>query len=70
MMGRILRSPRGVMDELAKVGAKATFFAVGDNVRKFPQIAKQVVANGHRLEKPHYASRERLAYETKTEISR
>ena len=39
-----------VMDELAKVGAKATFFAVGDNVRKFPQIAKQVVANGHRLE--------------------
>ena len=39
-----------VMDELAKVGAKATFFAVGDNVLKFPQIAEQVVANGHRLE--------------------
>lgn len=29
--------------------AKATFFCVGDNVRKHPQVAAQVVVAGHRL---------------------
>lgn len=38
-----------VMDELEKYGAKATFFCVGDNMRKYPETAQEVLARGHRI---------------------
>lgn len=38
-----------VVDLLNKYGIKATFFMVGDNVRKYPQEFKYVVDNGHRI---------------------
>jgi peptidoglycan/xylan/chitin deacetylase (PgdA/CDA1 family) len=38
-----------VLEELAKRGMKATFFMVGDNVRKHPDLAKAVAAAGHQL---------------------
>lgn len=38
-----------VLEELKKYQAKATFFCVGENLRKYPEIAKQTVANGHVL---------------------
>ena len=38
-----------VVDLLGKYGIKATFFMVGDNVRKHPQEFKYVVDNGHRI---------------------
>ena len=37
-----------VVDLLNKYGIKATFFMVGDNVRKHPQEYKYVVDNGHK----------------------
>ncbi|MFN8252312.1 MAG: polysaccharide deacetylase family protein [Ferruginibacter sp.] len=36
-----------VLAELAKYQAKATFFCIGDNVRKFPGTYQQVIAGGH-----------------------
>lgn len=36
-----------VLDELAKVNVKATFFCVGDNVRKHPTIFQRLIAEGH-----------------------
>jgi peptidoglycan/xylan/chitin deacetylase (PgdA/CDA1 family) len=36
-----------VLDTLEGYHAKATFFCVGDNVRKYPEIYKQVVEAGH-----------------------
>lgn len=36
-----------VLELLRKYSAKATFFCVGDNVRKHPDILKQVTADGH-----------------------
>lgn len=36
-----------VLDTLAKFNAKATFFCIGDNVRKHPSIFKMVVDAGH-----------------------
>ena len=36
-----------VLDTLAEYGAKATFFCVGDNVRKYPEIFNQVIDAGH-----------------------
>lgn len=36
-----------VLDTLRQFGAKATFFCVGDNVRKHPEIFQQILADGH-----------------------
>lgn len=36
-----------VLDQLAKFNAKATFFCIGDNVQKHPEIFEQVQAEGH-----------------------
>jgi len=36
-----------VLDLLDKYGIKATFFCVGDNVRKYPAIYRQVIERGH-----------------------
>jgi len=44
-----------VLDVLSAYGAKATFFAVGDNVRKNPAVARRVVAEGHTLANHTYS---------------
>lgn len=36
-----------VLDTLKKYNAQATFFCIGDNVRKFPEIYQQVIDEGH-----------------------
>jgi peptidoglycan-N-acetylglucosamine deacetylase len=36
-----------VLNELKKYNAKATFFLIGDNVKKFPEIYKHVLEEGH-----------------------
>jgi peptidoglycan/xylan/chitin deacetylase (PgdA/CDA1 family) len=36
-----------VLDTLDEFSAKATFFCVGDNVRKYPEIFDRVVESGH-----------------------
>lgn len=38
-----------VLDELAKRNQKATFFMVGDNVRKYPELAGRVLRAGHSI---------------------
>jgi len=36
-----------VLDTLEKYNAKATFFCIGDNVRKYPDIFEQILKQGH-----------------------
>ena len=36
-----------VLDELKKYQAKATFFCIGKNIKKNPQIFNQIIAEGH-----------------------
>ena len=36
-----------VLDQLSKFNASATFFCVGDNINKYPQIFKEVKQQGH-----------------------
>lgn len=36
-----------VLDTLDRYGVKATFFMVGDNVRKYPELYKEVLKRGH-----------------------
>jgi peptidoglycan-N-acetylglucosamine deacetylase len=38
-----------VLEQLRDHGAKATFFCVGDNLRKHPAVAERVVREGHAL---------------------
>ena len=38
-----------ILDTLARYGVKATFFVVGDNVRKYPDLFRRVVAEGHHV---------------------
>jgi peptidoglycan/xylan/chitin deacetylase (PgdA/CDA1 family) len=37
----------GTLDMLAQYNAKATFFCVGDNVRKYPDLFARIKAEGH-----------------------
>lgn len=39
-----------VLDILKQNGVRATFFVVGDNVRYYPEIARQISAEGHEIE--------------------
>jgi len=36
-----------VLETLADFGAKATFFCVGDNVLKYPDVIKKIIEKGH-----------------------
>ena len=38
-----------VLDLLREYDIKATFFCVGDNVRKYPDIFKRILADGHQV---------------------
>jgi len=38
-----------VLDELAKYQARATFFCVGDNLRKYPAIGQAILKNHHAI---------------------
>lgn len=38
-----------VLDELARFGAKGTFFCIGDNVRKYPEMYRRILEEGHRV---------------------
>lgn len=45
--GPIPEATPWVLDTLDRYGIKATFFVVGDNVRKHPDIFRQVLSRGH-----------------------
>jgi len=36
-----------VIETLAKYNAKATFFCIGDNINKHPEVFKELIQNGH-----------------------
>jgi len=38
-----------ILDELDKHGVKAVFFVIGDKVREFPELTREIVARGHEL---------------------
>lgn len=47
--GPIPESTPFILKTLKEFGIKATFFMVGDNVRKHPELYQQIVAAGHRV---------------------
>ena len=47
--GPIPESTPFILDTLAKYGAKATFFMVGENAEKHPQLFERIKAEGHQI---------------------
>ena len=58
-----------VLDLLAHYGIKATFFCVGDNVRKHPDVFRRVKAAGHRLGNHTMNHISALTYESKAYLA-
>ncbi len=38
-----------ILDELKKIGWKATFFCVGENLKKYPEIVARIESEGHSI---------------------
>jgi len=47
-------TPR-ILDEFKKAGVKATFFMIGDHVKKYPDVARRVAEEGHEIENHTYS---------------
>ena len=47
--GPIPQATPFILDTLAHYGIHATFFVVGDNVRKYPELFRRLIAEGHRV---------------------
>ena len=47
--GPIPEATPWILDVLQRYGVKATFFMVGDNARKYPELHQRVVDEGHRI---------------------
>jgi len=47
--GPIPEATPWVLDTLDSCGAKATFFMVGDNARRYPELVREVLRRGHRI---------------------
>lgn len=58
-----------VLDLLASYDIKATFFCVGDNVRKHPAVFERVKAAGHRLGNHTMNHISALTYESKAYLA-
>jgi peptidoglycan/xylan/chitin deacetylase (PgdA/CDA1 family) len=47
--GPIPESTPFILDTLHRYGIKATFFMVGDNVRKYPELYRRIMDEGHQV---------------------
>ncbi|MFQ5681241.1 MAG: polysaccharide deacetylase family protein, partial [Candidatus Omnitrophota bacterium] len=43
-----------ILDELRRLDIKATFFMIGEQVEKYPEVARRVAAEGHEIENHSY----------------
>jgi len=57
-----------VLDTLSRKRVKATFFCIGDNVRKHPEIFKRIIAEGHSVGNHTYHHLKGWKTETKNYI--
>ncbi len=58
-----------VLDLLDKYKIKATFFCVGDNVRKYPEIYQQILKRGHHVGNHTFHHKQGISCRTKNYIS-
>ncbi|MFN8294622.1 MAG: polysaccharide deacetylase family protein [Chitinophagales bacterium] len=44
-----------ILEQLTKYNAKATFFCLGENIKKYPEIIQQILKEGHQIGNHGYA---------------
>ncbi len=57
-----------VLDLLDKYNIKATFFCVGDNVRKYPEVYQQVLDRGHHVGNHTFHHKQGISCRTKNYV--
>ena len=55
-----------VVNELKKYGAKATFFCIGDNIQKYPEVFQLLINQGHTI--GNHTFQHLKGSKTKTEV--
>ena len=63
--GPMLKSTDFILDSLRKYNAKATFFCIGENVRKYPQLADKIKKEEHSI--GNHTQHHLNGWKTKTE---
>lgn len=58
-----------VLDVLDKYNVKATFFCVGDNVRKYPEVYQMILERGHRVGNHTFNHIQGIQYWTKNYVA-
>lgn len=59
------KSTEKVLDILKKQEVKATFFVVGSNVEKYPELVKREYEEGHYIANHTYSHKDNLLYKNK-----
>ena len=57
-----------ILDLLAKHQQKATFFCIGKQVEKYPEIAKRIVSDGHLIANHTFTHTTRMGFLSKKEV--
>ena len=57
-----------ILDLLAKHQQKATFFCIGKQVAKYPEIAKRIVSDGHLIANHTYTHTTKMGFLSKKEV--
>ncbi len=66
--GPLEKNTHVILDELKKINAKALFFCVGENIYKYPEVAKEIISHGHTIGN-HTYNHKRITKLGKSEIS-
>jgi peptidoglycan-N-acetylglucosamine deacetylase len=62
------QSTRAILDILDREGIKATFFLIGKNVERYPDVAKEIVSRGHSIGNHSYSHPWKLPLENRHEV--
>jgi len=57
-----------VLDLLKKYNAKATFFVIGSQVQKYPELVKRIIEEGHELGNHTYSHSETFGFKTREKV--
>ncbi len=66
--GPLEKNTQFILDELKKINAKALFFCVGENINKYPEVAKEIFNQGHTIGN-HTYNHKRITKLGKSEIT-
>ena len=67
--GPIPESTPFILDTLKELGVKATFFVVGENVKRYPDLFRRIISEGHSIGNHTYNHMGSLKHYVRTYLS-